>query len=606
MHNPRPGDGVSIANTVSSLGTLRSTGAFSSIDHLDQIFQQAREQIERWGENAKWKIDLVLLDQPQSKPASPLPYTMHSLVTHSAWRERDPQNGSHLESVGQSQCNHVSQQPLLGEDNSVPPSLRENNSVQQEDVLQTKDKEKTLETMLNVHRMKENELRVRNELEIKMMQREINALSKKLKRIGSILRTVEHMELLPEDTAMDKKALLEERRLMLRKLHLTELRLTARDAELEYLHETLRTYHESPVSRHSPTLQKQFNKGPPYLFQQQYSPKMRSEIRPTSQPSPFMSGLDSLGILADQMLSNPDFESNETAIHEKYSQSLSDKTPTHTSTSSFVAWKIPNNTYMDNKRSKRSIDSANTLVSMPSLVIPRQIDEEIGDPMTQRNTPPQIPLQATESPLANKKARIEISHWTPSEDIALRKAVDTFGSNQWEKIATLLPTKTLHQCRQRWCGLYLHPTSEDTVGSETSVANKSLDARHSPSIAALLDSNEDMQMREKPLYIYSPATSAILPSSIHASSPLSHVSDHSQTSATGEALNLKGEPAHSTPLHTTTNTSNSTNTSTSTSTMAYLPFSRGDKRRMAVHHHTEGYFSPPTPTTKEFTWSSKT
>lgn len=137
---------------------------------------------------------------------------------------------------------------------------------------------------------------------------------------------------------MEKDDLLQEKQQLLRKLHLAELRLSARDAEIEYIiqqqqqYSSMKHYNSnsnnstttasgdrgsvSPDSakaaRRSPTPHLA-RKGPPYLFQQQYSPKMRSSIRPptTNRHHQKLSGLESLGILADQMLSDPDFEHNK-------------------------------------------------------------------------------------------------------------------------------------------------------------------------------------------------------------------------------------------------------------------------------------------------------
>jgi hypothetical protein len=40
--------------------------------------------------------------------------------------------------------------------------------------------------------------------------------------------------------------------------------------------------------------------------------------------------------------------------------------------------------------------------------------------------------------------------WTAEEDESLRIAVETFGTNSWSRIATLLPTRCGKQCRERW------------------------------------------------------------------------------------------------------------------------------------------------------------
>ncbi len=169
-----------------------------------------------------------------------------------------------------------------------------------------------------------------------------------------ILTDIESMEIPKQDTLLDKESLLNDRKNLLRKLHLSELRLTARDAEIDYLHQVIDTL-KSPSSPYlnstntSPKPHhKKLRKGPPYLFQQQYSPRS-SEVR-TSEQHP-LSGLDSLGIVADQMLSDPEFQttSPKRSLNEKRLR-----------------------TRLDDRRSQRSIDSAATLLAMPQLMIPQR------------------------------------------------------------------------------------------------------------------------------------------------------------------------------------------------------------------------------------------
>ena len=163
----------------------------------------------------------------------------------------------------------------------------------------------------------------------------------------STLEKIENMELPTEDNDLDKQTLLNDRKVWMRKLHLAELRLSARDAEIEYLHEIIDTLKANAFTPSSPRpqFQKKLRKGPPYLLQQQFSP--RSEVR-SSEPHP-LSGLDSLGIVADQMLSDPEFESNAKSVPEKRLRSR-----------------------LDDRRSQRSIDSAATLLAMPQLMVPHR------------------------------------------------------------------------------------------------------------------------------------------------------------------------------------------------------------------------------------------
>ncbi|KAL0091107.1 hypothetical protein J3Q64DRAFT_1693072 [Phycomyces blakesleeanus] len=569
MHNPRLRDNVSTVKASSPLsGTTRkpaitatttanttNSSSSTSPDHVDQILVQVRRQIERWGEHARWHINLVLLDPPNSKPGSPLPHKGLSPVPQ---KNSSPggDTGARLQSLFQTQYGTGAGSPqppalsifgggatgthspwcilidisvvcicalcfYLKWEYSIPstsysytrPNLDDAQQKLQdaydrqhhlESIVQSQadqmkllgdhphDTEKAIETMRTVYLMTENEQKLRHALETRMLQTEIDTLARKLRRVGTTLRTVENIELSAEETSMDSKCLLEERKLMMRKLHLAELRLSARDAELDYLHETLRAYnahaahHEPPISRQSPTLQKQFRKGPPYLFQQQYSPKIRSDLRPPAQQSHLMSGLDSLGILADQMLSNPDFEKKETQgdtiAGKNTSTDLETDTDTNFAQSSPTTWSIPAEPrHFDLKRSKRSIDSANTLVAMPSLAITSSDGRE--------------------------------------NDLALRQAVDGLGTNQWEKVAATIPNKTLQQCRQRWSDLCFQlssppqpqpqpppplslslslslPQSSLPENFSPSLSSRPFNARRTPSIAALLDSNEDMQMRQ--------------------------------------------------------------------------------------------------------------
>lgn len=207
-------------------------------------------------------------------------------------------------------------------------------------------------------------------LESNLLHKDIETLSKKLQKMASILTDIENMELPTEDTQLDKDTLLSDRKVLLRKLHLAELRLSARDAEIDYLHEVVEslksghlqpsspymsnngsiiTSSPKPSSSSSAAFGKKLRKGPPYLFQQQYSPRS-SEVRSSEQHP--LSGLDSLGIVADQMLSDPEFETSTTTQRASGEKRLRSR--------------------LDDRRSQRSIDSAATLLAMPQLMVPQR------------------------------------------------------------------------------------------------------------------------------------------------------------------------------------------------------------------------------------------
>lgn len=339
--------------------------------------------------------------------------------------------------------------------------------------------------------------------------------------MASILHDIEQMDVTTSTPEQDKESLLNDKKLLTRKLHLAELRLSARDAEIDYLHEVLNSF-KSNTNHHSPFLNitspkqppvttptKKPRKGPPYLFQQQYSPRS-SEVRSSEQHP--LSGLDSLGIVADQMLSDPEFE---------------------TSNPSIISNEKRLRTRLDDRRSQRSIDSAATLLAMPQLMGPQRtlkgnvlkvfiyilytqlpfffcIEEPSASPET---TPPRKPFDHN----IPKKPRSTYTRWTEAEDALLRKAVKKYGHSNWEACSKDVQGRSNIQCRNRWIRHLEHRVVEEEAATATanttttstneeeskkpihspSVASPN-NARQSPSIASLLNNNDDQP------YNYSP------------------------------------------------------------------------------------------------------
>lgn len=343
---------------------------------------------------------------------------------------------------------------------------------------------------------------------------------------------------------MDKEQLLEDRKRLQKKLHLNQVRLQTRDLELEFLNMKRQKQQDEPSqppSSPSTTASAQMNVSPriqdrtlknrPYLFQQQYSPKLRSDIRPNA-----ISGLDSLGILADQMLSDPDFETQHASDTERSRYATtSPPPPSSSSTRRSKLRKRPLNhykeeepdptiyyynrpayssshapTYYNEKRSKRSIDSANTLLSMFPSRSPPAIHHHHSD-QGNWNSPSiltnhllskskEMPRPPPSRPAQTKpKSKLAYVRWNPDEDQLLRNSVERNGTGNWDKVAQMVPDRSSQQCRQRW-SKYLDqkhgadkkpafnkPTTEPTASSSTS----SNDARHSPSIASLLNTDGD-------------------------------------------------------------------------------------------------------------------
>lgn len=312
-------------------------------------------------------------------------------------------------------------------------------------------------------------------VETERLQKDIDALSNKLKKMASTLENIEQLSLTEEEKSMDKNALLEDRKTLLRKLHLADLRLSARDAEIDYLQEVLyalktQSQESSNHTNSNHVFSKKLRRGPPYLFQQQFSP--RSDVRSSEQQT-HLSALDSLGIVADQMLSDPEFDTNHhdddrlRPPEKRFRSRLGDR------------------------RSQRSIDSAATLLAMPQLMVPQRIIEE-------EQPPKQSPTSSPEQTKATydhipKKPRSTYTRWTEAEDKLLRAAVKKYGHSNWEACSKEIQGRSNIQCRNRWIRHLEHkpvPVEEQKSAIPSLNANKKdTNARHSPSIAALLNSN---------------------------------------------------------------------------------------------------------------------
>lgn len=82
-----------------------------------------------------------------------------------------------------------------------------------------------------------------------------------------------------------------------------------------------------------------------------------------------------------------------------------------------------------------------------------------------------------------------ITTWTPNEDEQLKKMVLIYGTmNKWDSIADKIQGRSPQQCQQRWAVIQSSTTTTKTTTTTPEPSNH-LNARHSPSIAALLDQN---------------------------------------------------------------------------------------------------------------------
>ncbi|KAG1448157.1 hypothetical protein G6F56_009027 [Rhizopus delemar] len=420
-------------------GSLQENGSQA---HLNTIF----DSIDLWGENAKWKIDLVLLDNPQQQQnvIRPLlsPQQLHANAITTPSHSNTTSSQLHLPVTAAVQYPWDYTPPSThdwrqSDNDDLQQKLRESIERQKylENVIwsqaeqikksgQNRSKEDAIKTMKNIFLMNENEQKNRFKVETDILEKDIKILSRKLQKMASTLYEVEKIQIPSE--RIEREDLVEDRKMLMRKLYLAELRLAARDAELEYLHELVDSLKSTTFTKPPPL--KKARKGPPYLFQQQFSPRS-SEVRSFEQHP--LTALDSLGIVADQMLSDPEFDSgNSKRQGEKRLRSR-----------------------LDDRRSQRSMDSAVTLLTMPQLITPS--------------------VQKTQESSA-KKSKTTYMRWTEDEDDKLRNAVQKHGSSNWEACAKELEGRSNIQCRNRWIR-YLEAKEPRS------------NARQSPSIASLLN-----------------------------------------------------------------------------------------------------------------------
>ncbi|KAI8989310.1 hypothetical protein BDB01DRAFT_833432 [Pilobolus umbonatus] len=495
--------------TPSPLGVTRPISP--NMGQLDNIFQSIKKQIDQWGENAKWKIDLILLDdpkQPESTITSPqqppsntnttipisstieYPWDYISPSFNNWCKEPDDlqqklqksiEHQHYLENVIWSQAEQIKKTSRANDDNII-------------------------NTMKTIYLLSQNEEKIRHIVETNLLQKDINTLSTKLRKMANILYNIENIELPPDDANLSRETLLSERKTLLRKLRLADFRLSARDAELEHLRDLIETskmstnnnnHNNNTHSHHQPKsfIPNKLRKPPSYLFQQQYSPR-NSEVRLSEAHHP-LSGLDSLGIVADQMLSDPEFESSSASpaviTNEKRLRSR-----------------------LDDRRSQRSIDSAATLLAMPQLMVstPQPLastpqlmvsSPQMTAPSTPRMTQDSFEEKDTTPEQSSdhipKKPRSTYTRWTEAEDALLRSAVKKYGHSNWEACSKMVHGRSNIQCRNRWIRHLEHKPVLDDKPSSPTVG----DARQSPSIAALLNSNAEDSYSN-----YSPHTSVQL------------------------------------------------------------------------------------------------
>jgi hypothetical protein len=64
------------------------------------------------------------------------------------------------------------------------------------------------------------------------------------------------------------------------------------------------------------------------------------------------------------------------------------------------------------------------------------------------------------------QSHLKKSKWSAEEDEQLRTAIRAFGTDSWNKIAALVPSRTGKQCRERWIGQLAPFVSRETWSPE--------------------------------------------------------------------------------------------------------------------------------------------
>jgi Myb-like DNA-binding domain len=99
----------------------------------------------------------------------------------------------------------------------------------------------------------------------------------------------------------------------------------------------------------------------------------------------------------------------------------------------------------------------------------------IIDDLDITNRPSASNLNQASSLWERRRSGSIYAKWSQEEDDMLRACVARHGNSGWEKVASDIPSRSYHQCRQRWMQL-----------TEEKMGRSSMDASHSPAISNLL------------------------------------------------------------------------------------------------------------------------
>ncbi|ORY95486.1 hypothetical protein BCR43DRAFT_302612 [Syncephalastrum racemosum] len=188
------------------------TASGGSSDHLDSIFRAVRDQVHRWGDTARWKIELILLsDQQQDRNVS---YAIHPRGDRRPeFRHRDPTT-HHVNDTRQGSSPHAANTVDL--ERELQASMERQHYLQsiinsQAEQLQRlehrqhpqQDINEEIATMRKIYLLTEHEQKQRHNAETLRLQGEIETLAKRMKRITNVLRQIEVMDLSPEVSSVN-------------------------------------------------------------------------------------------------------------------------------------------------------------------------------------------------------------------------------------------------------------------------------------------------------------------------------------------------------------------------------------------------------------------
>jgi hypothetical protein len=92
------------------------------------------------------------------------------------------------------------------------------------------------------------------------------------------------------------------------------------------------------------------------------------------------------------------------------------------------------------------------------------------------------------------------SKWTSLEDEQLRQAVETHGTDSWNRIASFVPSRNGKQCRERWIGQLAPSVSKDVWLPDedlTLIRTHPICGNHWTAIAAQLPTRSPLSVKNR-------------------------------------------------------------------------------------------------------------